>query len=539
MSSIKIDRSNAISFCLKMMLLCLVLLYIVHVIGDKEIQSVYNLSFYLFIFSVFCLINKYLKQESVYIILLAVSSLIESVIVILQLFHVIDTGQSVFTVTGTFGNPGPLGGFMSVCVSVMFPYLIYSKRDSYTALEKIARYTVILALTVSLVLLPVTKSRAAMLALLLGAFVYFLKYDSIRLFVKRYCILIIVVLSFALYGAYKIRESSVNGRYLIYKIELNCIKKNALWGVGPGKWRGEFGLSQKDFFEGRINIEDGIVNIDPSVEKERMLSDVPRFPFNEFLRVGMELGIIGLLLAVMSLFMLCGRLKKINSSFFYGVIVLTVFSLFSYPFSLFFFKCFGFLCLSLAIIPISEGEIKKVPWMLVAVITILFYLSIPVYAHSKAAHYLAISRPFYQLEDYEKVVQYYSLIEDEMKDDPDYLLEYGSALLALDRIEESERLLSDCLKRTNDYRALLFWGDLCFMKNDPKQAEKYYSDAFIMVPNRVKPLEKLAELYYKTNDCERLHNLKASLDSFVPKIENDETGTMRSHVDDLYNSCLH
>ena len=53
-----------------------------------------------------------------------VAGLGQSVIGLLQGFGVLKSFHSEFALTGTFGNPGPFGGYLSVVIALLFSYVL-------------------------------------------------------------------------------------------------------------------------------------------------------------------------------------------------------------------------------------------------------------------------------------------------------------------------------------------------------------------------------------------------------------------------------
>ena len=57
-----------------------------------------------------------------------------------------------------------------------------------------------------------------------------------------------------------------------------------------------------------------------------------------------------------------------------------------------------------------------------------------------------------------------------------------------------------------------------------------------MVPNRLYPLCRLAELYIKMGDYGRFHDMKQKIDSFKSKVESPTTEMLRKRISELSDS---
>lgn len=124
-------------------------------------------------------------------------------------------------------------------------------------------------------------------------------------------------------GVYNLKRGSADGRLFLWKIATQAIAKEPVFGVGLGNFAGAYGQAQYNYFSKGID------------EKEAMTADCPAYAFNEFLQIGVEQGIIGLLLflgVVILAIRGCLRDKK-KAGILGAIVAVLVFAFTSYPFS--------------------------------------------------------------------------------------------------------------------------------------------------------------------------------------------------------------
>lgn len=255
------------------------------------------------------------KQWSLWGIVLL--GIIEAIIAICQKLHWIDSVHSTFNATGTFTNPGPLGGFLAITITIAFGFYLEYKKESWRKLF------LLLAIVLLLAVIILTDSRASWLAVLFGTgFLIFLRKKEERKSLRSLpkIGLIVFTLLFLIF-TYYYKKDSANGRLLIWRVSSEMMVDAPLTGKGIGNFRKEYMHYQARYFRSHPH------------SPYAMLADNITYPYNEFLLIGVEQGIVGLI------FILCiivctlkyasyQRYRKIYPS---GFAALLVFSFFSYP----------------------------------------------------------------------------------------------------------------------------------------------------------------------------------------------------------------
>lgn len=359
--------------------------------------------------------------------------------------------------TGTFFNPGPYGGFIAIIVAICGSYSIihigeYDKDKYIIALPGLA------AIAGSIVL-PASMSRAAWLGLFIAILLFIIINRCpvwVYLMQHKWALSLIIILSitFGTIG-FMMKKDSALGRLHIWRIECRIIAKHPIKGTGPGSFPYEYGIEQANFFREKERSAD-IVRI----------AGCPEYAFNEYLKAGVELGVIGLILSFAITLICCVVLIRNNSPFGYGCMVLATFSFFSYPMSLWpFLFLFGmFITLTLREL-LKSNEVKTFFTLLCIVICFMIMKG----GSSQQKSF----RDIYQ--------QGYTMFV------------WGEYRGALELMERGAKMSSDPMFHNIMGRCYQALGEY-------QKAEDEYKLAHFMVPCRLYPLVLLQELYISQDD---------------------------------------
>ena len=242
---------------------------------------------------------------------------LQATIIYLQMIGLASSNHNTFSVTGTFDNPAPVGGVLAICASLALHQSFYSpKRFPWGVI------TCYLLLACVL-----TDSRAALLGFIVATVVVLLvRFRIPNKLLRRTIHIGLPFLGLLLItGLYQYRPQSANGRLLIWKI---CIKHiiaaKPLFGHGVGGFHREYMPAQAEYFASGC-----------ATETETLLAADNTFPFNEFVRIACEFGIIGLLLTiiVLSVIIYSGKeeFPTLRGAAITALVCGIVFACFSYP----------------------------------------------------------------------------------------------------------------------------------------------------------------------------------------------------------------
>lgn len=467
------------------------------------------------------------------LLLIEITACYESVMGILQILKLIKSNNTLFLCTGTFDNPGPLGGFIAVCFSMSLSELLkikHKNRDQTISIFNsiilgVSYATVILCAIV----LPSTQSRAALLSILVAAIFYITYNPKIRNWIKAYWFVAILIVLALLSVVLIFKRPSMNGRFITYKMELLTIKRNNYKGVGLGHFSSAYGKTQRDYFSKAINITDGMLDYSDS-DIERQYADNPIVGFNEYLQMGIELGVGPLVVFLLLTALILYRLFKRHSAFFYGLISLLVFAFFSYPFSLWEFNLMFLVFSGFAGVGNSCLSKKNSLLFIISCLipAVLFFRSAEVVITiNQNEKRWERQRFIFGSGDYEAYEYCCSELYPDLQNNYAFLYEYAYSLFENGFIDKSERILNESLVLSGNSLSFILLGDIHKKKGLIEEAEQDYFNAFLALPDRLYPLFKLAALYHDTYQMIKYKNMAYSIEHFNPRIESQSTKEVR------------
>ncbi len=453
-------------------------------------------------FAIFCLSATLYKCfsatfERVVAVVLSVWLSYEAVLGIMQLAGLRMSFHRLFRMTGSFGNPGPYGGFLAVCVTVCLTSFWKFRRSSGKA-DKLLSPVCLFSSVLGLVVLPATLSRSAWAAIAAAALFFLLSQDRLRCWLRghKWIAAAIAALCVALAPAgVFLKKGSALGRVHIWRIETRSICKNPLIGYGPGNAMGAYGEAQADFFYERERSEDEI-----------RTAGCPEYPFNEYLRFGLETGLGGLLLSGMVAAGAVAALLKARSPLSFGLLALSVFAFASYPLSVSQLAALLSVFLGCAV---SSDECTanwtrpKAVLYAVAVSALVGVLAFGLYGESRISgaekrwkDAKAVAERLRPQSLSRSLGREYNLLCDNYR----YLYDYGYSLFLAEEYEKGIGVLQEGAAMSCDP---MFWNIIGRCREelgDYEAARMAYIHSSKMVPSRLYPLSLLMNLYLKTGD---------------------------------------
>lgn len=458
--------------------------------------------------------------------IIAALSLYESFVGLMQLFGHYRSNHFFYACTGTFQNPGPYGGFLAVCASVLGAYAVFGKNAVF-------KYICAITSVTALVIIPSTMSRAAILGVACAAFVMAASCTAGKSFIKKHKYWLMSLALLAGVVAYTVKKPSADGRFFITKISSQIMARHALFGVGQGNFAGAYGQRQYEYFGRDIDLH-GSDMLDWTVlnKAERMTADCPEYPFNEFVLVGVENGIPAMLL-FMSVFVLCICCSLKNGSLWaYGLVAFAAFALFSYPLHIPLFQILLALLLAMSVpsdVNSKSGLCFAGTSFLICLVS--FFCRYPEYRQGFAYEkQWQKTEYWYNTEYYDYVVEDAAELYEPLKYNSRFMFEYGQSLSKTGQYAKSDSVLMAGAAVSCDP---MFWnimGNNSLAQGDYEHAQECYIHAFRMVPNRLYPLCRLANLYYAERDFAQFGIMQSMIDRFPAKIESATTEKLRSEV---------
>lgn len=484
--------------------------------------------------------------------------------------------HAIFAMTGHFSNPGPFGGFIACVMAVAFAWVFPSLKPVSSSLrastespsgngkgkivpetgskavlgnkndvfvpERFARggsrgvsaslYYWIKriaegigwgALAAGMLVLPASMSRTAWLGLAAAVLATLWHDEGVRGWLHRHRFVVplgAVVAAALLAGAFLLKRESAVGRLHIWDIEARAVSARPLFGAGPGLGLGAYGDAQAAFFRDRIPdpsaADAGSFGQLPALLRTRVqAAGCPEFAFNEFLGIGMETGLPGLLLALSVVLLALLRLYRRRSPFAAGLLCWAVFALASYPLSIPQLCVLLVVFLAAAAAPCSErgfeGEIRGFSPISrktagIPIISALLGLALCVMAlqlgevgSGRRSVWPSALRP--KSTELQRSVDYRRLYSD------------GHALFQAGRFAESLEVLGRAARLSSDPMFDIIIGRDHEALGEPGKARESYLRAYYMVPGRLYPLVRLMRLQVAAGqDAQALQTARTLLD---------------------------
>lgn len=419
------------------------------------------------------------------------SCLLQAIYGILQ-YVGLYSSNATFRMTGSFDNPA---GFAAcLCAGLPFVGCLLSNHCKY-----IRHVGWLVGIMIAIpVILSYSRTGIVCIAVLCCLSVYErLK----RRKVLKYVILIGLIL--LLFGGYWIKKNSADGRILIWKCGLEMVKDASWLGHGIGSFEAHYMDYQADYFR-----HQGLQH------RYAMLADNVKQPFNEYLGILINWGIVGLLLlsGIISTLIYCYKLnptleKKVA---FYCLISIAIFSCFSYPFT----YPFTWIVLFLAVIILIGEYLKQIKitkrnrTIISILVMICSFIGI-----IKVTERIRIERDWYKTSvfglchSYDKALPLYANLEYKFDNNPYFLYNYAAVLSEDKHYEESLKIALKCRQYWADYDLELMIGENYQNLDNLELAEKYYNNAAMMCPSRFLPLYKLFHLYKENNNHNQAQKL--------------------------------
>ena len=420
----------------------------------------------------------------------------EAVIGLMQLSGFAVSGHPGFAMTGSFDNPGPHGGFLSMCLAAGFAYIVSRYRSLFKgSLADMACDIVVTASSLlCLAVLPATMSRAGWMGLLAAIILYFTFGGQLRHRVATHVksSVLILVASVALLAViFFIKKDSAVGRLHIWRIECRAMADNWPAGAGAGKALGEYGQAQAEFF----------------MEKERpaavvRIAGCPEYAFNEYLCAGIEYGIAGLAAAILLPVCACRNLVRRHEPVGYALVSLSVFAFFSYPLDLWQFRvCLAAMLgagFSLRNAPAGLPGRFALPVVAAVLVSVIAagYLTYTYLRREKILeHEMTAAGQLTAMGLYDDAVGCLEPLRKDLVDNYRYLYALGYALHKAGRYSDSNAVLEAGAGISSDPMFHNIIGKNHEALQEYDMAEEEFMTAHYMVPSRLYPLCLLMDMY--------------------------------------------
>lgn len=459
---------------------------------------------------------------------ITIVSLCLSVYGILQYAGVTISRHASFPITGLFENPA---GFAAVQTAV-FPFVCSLCLEK--GKRKVLSFFAIATLVLCILTVILSGSRAGMLAVCVAACVRLTFKTELMQYVKKHrwiCLPIILIMVALPVLLYYMKTDSANGRLFVWGRCLELISERPLLGHGMNGFSKCYMEAQAAYFSTHPD--------SPYV----MLADNITHPFNEYLKLAVDFGIIGIVAAVSLLGYLIVRLVRTDGRIMVtGLAVVAsvfVFSQFSYPFH---YAAVWYVA-SIAIMPAflkmesatktyNSRTMRSASIALLVVLMAIMLRSM--YLDMKWAEMSKRSLA----GNTERMLPYYEKMRHQMKRNPLFLYNFAAELNYVGRYEESLAIAEECKTAWNDYDVQILLADNLENTGRIDEAIDVYGHAADMIPCRFEPLNSMMALYLSSGDTLSAVRIAETIISKPVKVESLRIWDIKSDAKRLLDACL-
>ena len=436
---------------------------------------------------------------------LMLGGVLQAVIAWLQYFGIIPSMHSLFACTGTFLNPAPLGGWLSMGMIAAFGLWKEGR-----AFSRRTRTVLVLALLLMGSALVLADSRASWVAcgvvLLLVPVKKWL--SACRC---RWIILALVVLLSAL-PLYLYRRASADSRLFIWKVGTEMVQDAPLFGQGPQGVKRCYMHFQADCLESQGTVHERLQATDNSLA------------FNEGIRILCEYGFVGAML-MLPFLLLAWREDRRGSPFRYLLLGWLVFSCFSYPSEVFPLLSVFFLVLGCLPSQSCRGfHIKKQLAVWLFFVPLLLGL---VYVYVGYRANCALDRFYWDEEAEAEWQRCYPLFQNEREP----VSRYAHTLVLSGEYASAISPLEQLIKLSPTVEIYCDLGYCYQSVGEVAKAESCYRYASSMAPGRILPHYRLFRLYRSQKDWKRMREEGGYILTMDVKIENEKVKWIREEVE--------
>ena len=454
---------------------------------------------------------------------------IEIIIGFGQLYGVWGNSNSLFQLGGSFGNPGPFAGYLSVCAPMTLSTLfLLKRRKKYENLM----YLFLACFIFELCLVAISCSRGAYVACFIGTLMVLESYYSIfkRFAWKKHfklitASLIVLGICVSIFGYY-MKSDSADGRVLIWKITMGTPHKSLLVGDGISSFGANYCKWQREYFA-----------TNHGTELERKIADYVTCAYNEFIETYVDQGILGLgLMICIVVFSL--RTKVTRKTFVLvgskaSLIGFIVLCCVSYPFQIHLMYLHFVTILALLLSGQDNENVKMafnkrvyIEYLYCAISLLVFIFGVhQLYGYSL----LKKGRECIAMGNVDSAIAYYQQAYPIIGNDGTFLLFYGSALSTKGNTVMAINTLRRAEQKSSDPAIFILLGNLYKQERHFVKSRVAYQAAINTIPSRIYPKYLLVKLLdnfgYQAESCilaKRLLSTKEKVPTVAGKEIKDE-----------------
>lgn len=496
---------------------------IIALVGNFSLSNDENIILVLY-YSVFILFKfSFRKSQDILILpyIIFISAFLFQIFGFLQILNLYKQVDRLSQVSGILREPNIFASFLASILPIAFSMFF----DSYRV-PKVKLF--IKCISITFILLTfffaiITVSRIAIIVSAIVTLAVTWKYFKMwKKTVFVVCGILIITGFYIL--AFKIKSDSSYGRILIWKVSSKMISKNPFVGIGYGRFQSEYNIYQSEYF-----------SLQKRKSSEMKVANETYTPFNEFIRILIETGLVGLFLFLAIIFCLfgdtnckCGQSQ--TKAIKFTLISIVLIGLVSYPFQepcflIIFYSLLG-VCSSLSRnkfrLMLRTEYFKTFYFLFFVLCSGLFF-----YRYTVIKQWLALSKSNILNQS---VLDEYAEIYEKLRYNGFFLIDYGERLYANGYVGNSLSIFNEAKFQIPCVSLYMRLGYIYKQEKKVSIAEKFYIQACNMVPNRFRPKFALFILYRDSNQKEKLITLGQKISGMPVKVPSFEIEIMKAQV---------
>jgi O-antigen ligase len=444
--------------------------------------------------------------------------------------------QGLADIKGTFFNTGIFGGFVAIGFISIIGGIFLIKPQKYS-LTKI--FLALLAIPVGIQLIY-SQSRAAWLSVIISILFLLSVYAKGKInfatlsTLKRIgltCILALVCI-FSLSKLYFFKQDSADGRILIWTATWNLFEEKPITGWGINGFQANYMFKQADYLQKHTD------------SRFAILADDIAYPFNEFLKILIEQGLIGFILIIIILYNAFinknqrelsfdeYRLYKLIQALFLALII---FACFSYPFNFISFQILLIFCLA------TIAKAKKPYYRIIANLSVpKFFIKIIVFIVCLFCCVMLFSLYKYTetINRWNKVTMNFQYNKDaaiaelkelypKLKYNASFVTGFGKMLNQAGYYAESTILLEEAIALRASAHTLILLGESYRQVGEYQKALDAWKTAAFMMPSLFEPHYHTARLLFELQHYDKAKQKVKELLNKKIKIDTPEIDRMK------------
>lgn len=318
---------------------------------------------------------------------------------------------------------------------------------------------------------------------------------------------------------YHYKKDSADGRLLIWKITCKMIENRPITGNGAGAFRSDYLYAQAAYFAEHPDAP------------ERMLAGNTFRPFNEYLRILYEHGLVGLLLITLSVYL---AIRSSDSPVLKAVLTsIATICIFSYPLEIWCIKVYWLVALALAAKNLRPLRTVRCNFRIQSVYAVFWCATVMMtlfYADHTRGCIQAVQE---NSEDKEEIfAASYSVLHS----NHEYLAMYARFLRREGNIETALKQMEALARLQPSSSLFCNIGNLHFKERRYAEAERCYLLARNMTPAAFAPLQQLMTLYMETGQKDKVRTVAEIIVEQPVKVKTNVTDRIKKEANEFLSN---